>query len=172
MVAGQVRRAVLAAVMVLVAVGSARAQEPAGSIDQLRVLVKRGDTITVTDTAGHVVKGSIVELSSQAIRLRTGIHEQDVLESEIRTIRQRKDDSLKDGARTGFLVGAIIGFVGGAFASQEIGFAAYPIFMGIYGSIGAGMGVGLDAMVTHNQTIYDSAWQPRAASIRFGVRLR
>jgi hypothetical protein len=172
MVVEHLRRVVLTGVVTVVAVGSARAQEPAGTIEQLRVLVKRGDTVSVTDRAGHELKGSIVELSSQSIRLRTSIHEQEVFESEIRTIRQRKDDSLADGARKGFAVGALLGLIGGAFVSEYAGFSAYPLLIGFYGGIGAGIGTGIDAMVTHNQTIYDSVWQPKPASIRFGVRLR
>ena len=171
--AKQIRNIALALAVTVIAAAPVRAQEPAATIDELRLLVKRGDTVSITDAGGQVVKGSITQLSADSIRLRTGIHERDVFESEIRTIRQRKDDALSDGARKGFAVGALLGVVAGAFASEYYGFSAYPLMIGTYGSLFAGIGVGLDAMVTHNQTIYDSAWRaPKAASIRFGVRLR
>jgi len=46
------------------------AQELAGSFEQLRVLVKTGDTVRVTDGSGQDVRGSIVDLSASALSLR------------------------------------------------------------------------------------------------------
>ena len=165
--AKQMRSVTLAVGLIGLGAVPGLAQEPATSIDQLRVLVRPGDTVIVTDTGGHVLKGSIAGLSLAAVRLKSGGQERDVMESEIRTIRQRKDDSLANGARNGFAVGATIGFLVGLSGAEYFGGAFIPVMVGVYGGIGAGIGTGVDAMITKNQTIYDSAWQrPKTVSVK------
>jgi hypothetical protein len=51
---------------------AADAQEIAGSFDQLRVLVKPGDTVTLTDSTGNETRGKILTLSSTSLALSVG----------------------------------------------------------------------------------------------------
>jgi hypothetical protein len=142
----------------------AGAQEPATSIDQLRVLIGHGDTVRVTDAGGHETKGSVVGLSASSLTLRVGDAERILQEPEIRAIRHRRDDTLRDGARLGFIIGAVLGFVGGLAIANEVDFAAYvPLAAGVYGGIGAGIGAGVDAMITSDRTIYDINWPKKKA---------
>jgi hypothetical protein len=82
------------------------AQELAGSFDQLRVLVKPGDTVRVTDSRGQEVRGSIANLSPSSLALQAGEGRRTFLETDIAAIHQRRNDSLANGAKWGFAVGA------------------------------------------------------------------
>jgi hypothetical protein len=48
------------------------AQDAVNSFDQLAVLVKPGDTVTVTDGAGRETRGSIAAVSSASLELMAG----------------------------------------------------------------------------------------------------
>ena len=62
-------RVVCAALLLSLFVSGGEAQELAGSFEQLRVLVKPGDTVSVLDRAGQEVRGTISELSSSALAI-------------------------------------------------------------------------------------------------------
>lgn len=134
------------------------AQEIAGSFDQLRVLVKPGDKITVTDDAGREVTGSIAELSPSSLALVAGGQRRSLQATDINTIRQRRSDSLANGAKWGFGVGAGLGLLAGLAMAEAYGEsdAGAMVVIGalVYGGIGAGIGVGVDAMNSANQVIY------------------
>ena len=137
---------------------AADAQEIAGSFDQLRVLVKAGDRITVTDDAGREMTGRIAELSPSSLALVVGEQRRDLQATEIDTIRQRRGDSLANGAKWGFGVGASLGFMTAMAIANEEGVgddaAIVVIATLFYGAVGAGIGVGVDAMNSAEQVIY------------------
>ena len=152
-------------------IATADAQEVAGSFDQLRVLVKPGDTITVTDDAGRETTGRIGELSSSSLALLVGDQRRDLQASDINTIRQRRSDPLANGAKWGFGIGATLGLLAGvglASAYDEGDDSAFIVFGAlIYGGLGAGIGAGVDAMISGNQVIYA---RRAASSARLTVR--
>ena len=136
---------------------AAQAQTLAGSFDQLQVLVKPGDTISVTDATGRELTGRIESLSQSSLSLLVAGARHDLPEREVRTIRQRRSDSLANGAKWGLGIGAGLGLAGGlAIASEysEGGGVYIPILALVYGGIGAGVGAGLDALILSNQVIY------------------
>jgi hypothetical protein len=139
-------------------IARADAQELAGSFDQLRVLVKTGDKITVTDDAGREITGRIAELSSSSLTLLVGDKRRDLQAKEIDTIRQRRGDSLANGAKWGFGIGASLGFVGSLEIVNQDGVTDDAAIVAIatlfYGAVGAGIGVGVDAMNSSDQVIY------------------
>jgi hypothetical protein len=134
----------------------ARAQELAGSFDQLRVLVKPGDTVTVTDSTGQEARGTIAALSSNALELLVAGNRRNLLENDVRTIRQRRGDPLGNGAKWGFGIGAALGLIGGiaAVAEYDDSAAVVPVLALLYGGLGAGIGVGIDAMISSDRVIY------------------
>jgi hypothetical protein len=147
-------------VLVLLHVGHAtvHAQELAGTFDQLRVLVKPGDKITVTDDAGRETSGRLVELSSTSLALIVDDERRDLPASEVNTIRQRRSDPLANGAKWGLGIGAALGLAAGLALSSGydndddgalVGFGIL-----IYGGLGAGIGAGVDALISGNQVIY------------------
>lgn len=149
-------RAIAVVVLVFGAASSAAGQEIAGSFDQLRVLVKTGDRLRITDSAGREVTGTLAELRTSSLALVVEGARRDLGQDEISTIRQRRSDSLANGAKWGFAVGAGIGLLGGlALASGDGSSAAIiPVVSLLYGGIGAGIGVGVDAMMSAEQVIY------------------
>jgi hypothetical protein len=144
---------------------SAGAQELAGSFEQLRVLVKPGDTVRVTDGAGQEVRGTITDLSSSSLALRTGGTRRTFLDNDIAAVHHRRNDSLANGAKWGFVTGAALGVLGGIAIAREYeggsGGAFIPILGLVYGSIGAGAGAGIDAMHRSEQVIF--AWRGKAS---------
>ena len=145
------------------------AQELAGSFEQLRVLVKTGDKVRVTDSRGQEVRGSIADLSSSSLALQVAGSRRTFLEADIASVHQRRNDSLANGAKWGFAVGAGLGVLGGIAIVSEYGdggAALIPILGLVYGAIGAGAGAGVDAMHRGEQVIY----APRAAPSKVALR--
>jgi hypothetical protein len=132
------------------------AQEIAGSFDQLRVLVKQGDRIRVTDTSGREVVGTIADLGVSSLALLADGARRDFTEKDISAIRQRRSDSVANGALWGLGIGAALGLFGGVAiaSSEENAGALIPIVTAVYGGIGAGIGVGVDALISSEQVIY------------------
>jgi hypothetical protein len=145
------------------------AQELAGSFDQLRVLIKSGDTVRVTDSTGQEVRGTISDVSSSSLAIVTEGRQRVFLDRDVAAIRQRRPDSLANGAKWGFVVGASLGALAGITLVGEYGdeaSAAIPIFALLYGGLGTGVGAGLDAMTSSDQVIYAR----RASSSRLTLR--
>ena len=141
------------------AAGYAQAEARTGvaaSFEQLQVLVSPGNTVTVMDVAGSQVSGRIDSLTSSVLSLDVNDARRDFSEADVTMIRQRRGDSLANGAWWGFGVGA-------AIAALAIGtcvecFTDEPGWMvaavSLYGAMGTGFGVGIDALVRREQTIY------------------
>jgi hypothetical protein len=155
------RQLVLPLLLLALATPTVDAQELAGSLNQLRVLVKPGDTVTITDASGREIRGTIAELSSASLELLVEGSRRPFLESDIKMIRQRRPDSLSNGAKWGFGIGAGLGLIATASVDEleGTGEKAAWIVLGtlVYGGIGAGVGVGLDAMISSDQVIYSQA---------------
>ena len=156
-------------ILLLSSGGTAAGQEVAGSFDQLRVLVKPGDTITVSDDGGREMTGTIANLSSSSVALLVGDQRRDLQANQIAIIRQRRSDPLANGAKWGFGVGATIGLLTGIglASGYDAGNDSALIVFGtlIYGGLGAGIGTGVDAMISGNQVIY--ARRAATVSVRF-----
>ena len=78
------------------------AQVLASSFDQLQVLVKPGDTVRVTDGTGVEARGTIGALSPSSLEMVIEGNRRIFSENDVRTIRQRRGDSLRNGAWWGF----------------------------------------------------------------------
>jgi hypothetical protein len=146
----------IVALIVLVA-ASAEAQQIAGTFDQLRVLVKPGDTLTITDGSGARVQGKLSELSGSSLRLNVSGAQREFQESNIDTISQRRPDSLRNGALTGLAVGGGLGglFIAAMIAADDGGAAGWAVAGALfYAGIGAGIGTGIDALIEGRQVIY------------------
>jgi hypothetical protein len=159
------RRHVTIALGLLIVAGasSAQGQGIASSYDQLRLLVRPGDTVSVVDADGREATGRILDLSSSSLALQIKGARVEMLERNVRTIRQRRGDSLGNGALWGLGTGASLGFLAGSqFGGAGLG-AVVALF---YGGLGAGVGVGVDAMITSRQVIYAP---PGASSTRVRV---
>jgi hypothetical protein len=148
------RLAVAACVLLLPM--AAQAQEVASSLDQLRVLVRPGDNLTVTDAAGAELRGKVFELSSTSLVIQTRGQRHEFLGDDIRRITQPRHADLGTGARWGFGVGASFGVLMMATMYGECrGCAAWAIANTVaVGGVGAAVGVGIAASITDQRLIY------------------
>ena len=169
--------AALGFALTVMSTASARAQEaPAvDSFTQLQLIVKLGDTITITDAAGHQAKGSILALSSSSLVLLAEGRRRELREDEVASISQRHPDSLKNGAWWGLGAGAASGFVvsglGSAAASiwegPDAGVSAGDVLIGtvVMAGVGTGMGMAVDTLIKGDRVIYSRS----SRSVTVGV---
>jgi hypothetical protein len=136
----------------------AQAVEQAASFEQLQMLVRPGDVITVIDDNGTKLRGTLTRLSSSSLQLVIGSTERTFEQSQVRTIRQRRGDSLANGAWTGLAVGMVIPAIALLALHDECYCTAAEVAgaLGAYGGLGAGIGVGIDALVRRTKTIYSA----------------
>ena len=144
----------LAVVLGLGSVTPAGGQELAASFNQLRVLVKAGDTLTVTDSDGREVQGKLANLSPTSLDMIINGQPRALQESQVLTIRLKRADSLANGAKIGFGIGVVFGVIGGLAVSDEFGAGALPFLALTYGALGTGIGVGVDALSLSNDVIF------------------
>lgn len=132
------------------------AQGIAKSFDELRLLIRPGDTVTVTDTkTGADTKGKVFSLSAASLILTVDKTQKEWREGELSVIHQNRGDSLKNGALWGLAIGGALGVIAGAAAEDDASAVGFALVAGaFYGGIGAAIGVGCDALVTTPQVIY------------------
>ena len=155
-------RRALTLLVLIVAHGVPAGAQTAGSFEQLALLVESGDRITVTDSAGREQTGRIVDLSPSALALFIDGARHDFREAQVHSIRQWRQDSLKNGAWFGFAVGAALGATA---LNPRADIAAPALFLGFMAAAGTGVGVGLDALVPSRQVIYQSTGAARRVTV-------
>ena len=157
-----IRTTIGGAVFLLVCAGATRvdAQSVASSFDQLSVLVKPGDKITIVDMTGREAEGRIGTLSRDQLTLVTKAGTRQLGERDVAKIRQRRSDSLQNGAIIGAAAGAGYGVaVLTLLAATDDGGGPIPIGvvtgMVVLTGMGAAAGAGIDALITRRQVIYE-----------------
>lgn len=142
---------------------TAEAQGVAGTLRELQLLVRPGEKVTVTDTRGHEVRGRIETLTSSALVIEYQSERLEWTEAEITSVRQVRNDSLANGALIGLAAGAGFGLVGSLVSDaseDDSGWVA--LATAFYGGLGAGIGVGVDAMIRKESVIFRPMGLPRA----------
>lgn len=156
--------ATLAFALALASVRPAYAQPvSAGSFDQLRMLTRLGDTVTITDASGATTTGTLVSLSPSTLSVLVGQTRHDLAEQDVRRVIGRTHANLARGAKTGFGIGAGLGLLAGLAVAGDChgGCAAWiPAAAFTYAGFGAGIGVGVAAMITRHPLLYDSGGPP------------
>jgi hypothetical protein len=150
------RRSAAFCVLAIAAARPAAAQHVATSFEQLRVLVDRGDIVTVRRTAGGHVRGSIADLSGSQLTLIVGGAARTVDRSEVDTIATRRHGSLATGAKWGLSSGIALGLVSAAGARFG-GPGFFMVDAAVWSALGTGVGVGISAATVHQQLVYRSA---------------
>ena len=140
------------------------AQGIANSFDELRLLVRAGDRITIRDDAGAETAGRILSLSPSSLALMVDGERRNLKEGDVATILQRRQDPLRNGALWGFGTGT--GLFALAMANVRCEGCGGLVVVGglIYGGLGAAVGVGIDAMIVGPKVVYEKA--PAAARFR------
>jgi hypothetical protein len=162
---------IVGAVFLLLCAGGSRveAQGVASSFDQLGVLVKPGDKITVVDVTGREVEGRLAKLSRDGLTLISPAGPRDLGEVDVAEIRQRRGDSLTNGAIIGAAAGtayfltlaALLGDSDGGDVIVSTAVAGGVLFAGM----GAAAGAGIDALITHRQVIYRKVPAAKSVSV-------
>ena len=155
------RLAGITAALIALTAGSASAQPPARTFDQLSVLAVPGETLEITSVTGDHLRGSLAELSPTSLTVVAGGRNHQFQMNDVAAITARRPDALDNGARWGFLVGAGLGVLGALATTNEFNSHGSQVGFGvligvIYGGLGAGVGVAIDAMVKSQQTIFSN----------------
>lgn len=126
------------------------------SSDELESVLEPGDTVWITDVAGDERKTRIVGVSAGVVTASADGAIRRLRSADIMRVRARKSDSLLNGA----LIGAGAAVATGLFFCQlmepwencrdDVG----PMLQ--LGGIGAGIGMGIDALIRGRKTIYES----------------
>ena len=159
------------AVCVLLCSGAARAnaQGVASSFDQLAVLVETGDTIAVVDATGRKIEGRVWNVAHDALILGTATGPLKFGESDVATISQRRDDSLKNGAIIG-AVAATAFFVTAGVALRDhdggdVIMSGAIAWGALIAGMGAAAGLGIDALITRRHLIYEKSASRNSVSV-------
>ena len=139
----------------------------AASFEQLQVLVQPGDTVRVTDASFSPVSGRVDTLTSSTLSLVVNGIRRDYEQTDVTAIWTPKTDSLADGARRGFRIGAVLGVLSFVGCMGECGSTlAAAGGVAVIAAMGTGIGVGMDA---RNREIKDHLIYRRQAAS--GARL-
>jgi hypothetical protein len=132
------------------------AQTPAGATSNLEGTLTPGTTAWITDSTGREAKTRIVSLSDDIVTIAEANDIRHLRKAEVTRVRVRDSDSLVYGA----LSGAGAGVASGLFLCRltepwencrdDVG----PMIR--FGAIGAGIGIGIDALIRGRKTIYDN----------------
>jgi hypothetical protein len=168
----QVRFAFIINFFVLFSAGTSEAiGQVAKSFEQLEVLVTPEDKVSITDLSGRTLRGTIVSLSSSSLRLNIqGAAPRDLAPDEVLEIKSRRPDFLGNGAMIGrhrrheFWGPGRRGALFRWRIFPMIGVAA--VSFALYTAMGTGVGVGIDALVEREQTVYRA---PPKSSARIRV---
>lgn len=131
--------------------------QTADSFEQLKVLVKPGDNVYVTDSTGQTTKGRISQLSATSLGLTVNGARRDLAQNDVYEIRQWKHDSLANGAIIGTSIAGLLSAITAIAACSE-GCRGQggdvALFILVFTGMGTGIGTGIDALVPSKQTIF------------------
>ena len=144
--------------LLLGSTGSAiSAQTPEGAKPTLETTLTPGMTAWITDSTGREEKARIVDVSGEIVTTSIGDDIRRLRTTDIMRVRVRRSDSVINGA----LIGA-----GAAVASGLLLCSLTETWdncrddvgpMVRIGAIGAGIGIGMDALIRGRKTIYETA---------------
>ncbi|HJU41222.1 MAG TPA: hypothetical protein VJ691_00350 [Vicinamibacterales bacterium] len=153
------------ALLVLIALAfaaPATAQDTVTSFADLSKVVKRGNVVFVQNEKGERVKGKITELSDASLQIMTGgvLGRTYTFQAE-QVTRVSKIDSRLNGFLIGAIAGAVPGLILGHGFNQycknespDYCPAAYPLFGGLLGLVGGGIGYAIDGAIDGQTLIF------------------
>ena len=123
-------------------------------------LVKPGQTVEVIDDQGQEIRGKVRTLSAATLTLDRAGQPTEIPFERITQIA-RPGDGLGNGALIGLGAGAAFGLLAATAGTDTCEGYYEPCGPGwvagstlVFGAIGAGIGVGVDALVHHDRVIY------------------
>ena len=147
-----------------VSVVSAQALQGAGR--NLEAAVLPGMTVWITDADGREEKTRIVGVSGDIVTTSAGDEIRRLRTADVTRVRARRSDSLINGA----LIGAGAAVASGLFLCsltetwENCRDDAGPMLR--IGAIGAGIGIGIDALIRGRRTIYETGGSRGSTRLR------
>jgi hypothetical protein len=136
---------------------AASAQTPQRATNNLEAALIQGMTVWITDAGGREEKTRIVGVSGGVVTATTANDIRRFHAGDITRVRARQSDSVLNGA----LIGAGAAVASGLFlctrtepwrnCRDDVG----PMLK--IGAVGAGIGIGIDALIRGRRTIYEAA---------------
>jgi hypothetical protein len=137
--------------------GSAASAQTPQAQRNLETILIPGMTVWITDSGGREERTRIVGVSGDIVTTTAGDEIRRLRTTDVMRVRARHSDSLINGA----LIGAGAALAAGLFLCRltepwevcrgNVG----PMFR--IGAIGAGVGIGIDALIRGRRTIYEAA---------------
>jgi hypothetical protein len=156
----------------LFAAADVSAQTPQGVTGDFSGLADTRPSIAVIDDAGKETRGRLLNFDPDRLTMRAGGHDLTFDRQHVTGVYQL-GDSLKNGARNGFIIGAALGIAAGAAGTdcgdfwvgvrsctggEKVRLAA--VAGSFMGGLGMGIGAGIDALITGRRVLYE---RPRGA---------
>jgi nitrous oxidase accessory protein NosD len=167
-------RATGAAMLLLAGQAATASAQAVTRFADLPLRLNTGDQVTIETRSGVSVAGRVVRMAPEQLAV-TGpdARERVFAAAEVQRVR-RRGDGLGNGVRIGAIAGGALGCgVFGAFSGECRATDCLQSVL-IFGAVGAGLGLAVDAMHTGETTVFLAApasarWRPRHAG---GVALR
>jgi hypothetical protein len=123
---------------------------------RLETTLTRGMTVWITDSTGREEKTQIVDVSGGIVTAAAGENIRRIPTTDVTRVRVRHSDSVINGA----LIGAGVAVASGLFLCRAMEpwdvcrHNVGPMFR--IGALGAGIGIGVDALIRGRRTIYQA----------------
>jgi len=150
------RLALLSAAALTVA-GSAHAQTTANNFEQLSLLVKSGDRVSVTGSSGGIVEGRILDVRPSAMTLNVNGQPKEFMLDDVRAISRRQHADLGKAAWWGFGIGVGLGLAGLPATECRLGAECAQVALTMplmVGGISAAIGAGFAAATTRDRVVF------------------
>src|SRR5437870_5845297 len=108
---GSFTRVLIMSGAVALAAPAVQAQEVAGNFDQLRVVLKSGEAVRVTDSSGQQIRGQFLDLSPTSLSILSKGVRREIAASDVDVITAGRHGNLATGAKWGFGLGVALGSV-------------------------------------------------------------
>jgi hypothetical protein len=148
------RSGILGPILVLAWTSGAAAQPAASSsLERLKALVPAHSKVTVTDTQGHELHGTIDDASESGLSLRIAGAIRRLVVTDVRSVRVRTNDSLVNGALIGAAVSGGLSslmFLDNECHTDPVCYQAVAVYAGL----GAVAGLGIDALIHGHVVVY------------------
>ena len=158
----KVARIVAALAVVIGCAAESRAQSESETRGSIQRAAKAGDRLTITTSDGTALRGRLVSTDADVLVLRTSDGERALAYAGIEEVRRRKN-GIKAGAALGLLTGAVWGLLVATTVDDEINSGGV---LAVSSAIGVGVGVGLDALISKNRTIFRRTAARQAVEIK------
>ena len=128
-------------------------------------LIQMGQKIEVIDNQGRETKGRVSGLSDTSVTISADRQLTVIPFAHITQIA-RPNDSLANGALIGFGTGAALGLLAATSCDNSSGCFEGPGWVAyttlLMGAMGAGVGVGVDALIRRDRIVYPRKPRPQA----------